>query len=112
MTVKKYRKLPVEIEAVQFTGGAEQASEIIDWIIANGGTAHWTEAHEGLLPGDPSVLGGDHDGYRATPEGITVHTLEGHMFGGVGWWFLRGIAGEFYPCDPDVFKDSYEEVGE
>lgn len=26
----------------------------------------------------------------------------------VGHWIICGIAGEFYPCDPDVFEKTYE----
>ena len=27
-----------------------------------------------------------------------------------GDWIIRGVQGEFYPCDPDVFADTYEEI--
>lgn len=27
----------------------------------------------------------------------------------VGHWVIRGMKGEFYPCDPEVFAAKYEE---
>ena len=29
-----------------------------------------------------------------------------------GDWIIRGVKGEFYPCKPDVFSMTYEEVVE
>ncbi len=97
-----YRKLPVEIEAVRFTGGAEAASHIIDWIIANDGTARW---HEELPPSDIDA------GWSGTqPEHIAIDTLEGTMRALAGWWVIRGVKGEFYPCEPGIFAATYEAV--
>ena len=28
-----------------------------------------------------------------------------------GWWFIRGVEGEFYPCKPSVFAATYEDAG-
>jgi hypothetical protein len=39
-----------------------------------------------------------------------IPTLEGAMEVTPGDWVIRGIKGEFYPCKPDVFADSYEEA--
>jgi hypothetical protein len=39
---------------------------------------------------------------------ITIATLEGVMTGWTGWWLIMGIKGEFYPCDGDVFRQSYD----
>lgn len=41
---------------------------------------------------------------------IKIFTLEGLMTAKPGWWIIKGIEGEFYSCDPEVFKKSYEEV--
>ena len=41
---------------------------------------------------------------------ITVHTLEGDMVANEGDYIIKGIKGEFYPCKPDIFKETYEEV--
>lgn len=41
---------------------------------------------------------------------ITIKTLEGDMHASVGDYIIKGVNGEFYPCKPDVFEKSYEEV--
>ncbi len=37
-----------------------------------------------------------------------VRTKEGIMKGNKGDWLIMGIKGEFYPCKPDIFKETYE----
>ena len=93
----------VIIEAVQFTGGAMNANRIIDWVLEHDGTATWMEAHEAWVH-----EGGD-EGYAASPEQMTIRTLEGNMKAPVGWWIIRGLEGEFYPCAPSIFEAKYEE---
>lgn len=44
------------------------------------------------------------------PSAFAVETLEGVMQGNPGDYLIRGIAGEFYPCDKAIFEASYEEV--
>ncbi len=39
-----------------------------------------------------------------------IHTLEGPMHVSDGDWIIKGIAGEFYPCKPDIFEATYEAV--
>lgn len=34
------------------------------------------------------------------------------MFASVGDWIIRGVKGEIYPCKPDIFESTYEEVHE
>ena len=41
---------------------------------------------------------------------VMVHTLEGIMWGQPGDWLITGIAGEQYPCKPDIFEATYELV--
>ena len=41
-----------------------------------------------------------------------IDTLEGEMTVSVGDYVIKGINGEFYPCKPDVFLRTYEEVQE
>jgi len=43
-------------------------------------------------------------------SGIEIATLEGVMRADVGDWIIRGVAGEFYPCKPDIFAATYEPV--
>jgi uncharacterized protein YegP (UPF0339 family) len=90
---ERFRKKPVEIEAVRFTGGAVQATSIIEWVLANGGTARY---HDGPV------------------EGIAVDTIDGGTsYVYVGSWMMRGTQGEFYPCVNEAFEESFERlVGE
>lgn len=80
-----YRKRPIVVEAVQFTG--DNCIEIIRFM---GGP--WTNL--ALHNTDSPV----------------IHTLEGEMTASPGDWIIRGVKGEFYPCKPDVFTQTYEPV--
>ena len=84
----RYTKRPVTIEAVQFDGTPESAAAIMKWVDSAGGTS------------------------RYSGESLTIVTLEGDMKAAPGWWVIRGLAGEHYPCDPDVFAKSYEPAEE
>ena len=83
----KYRKKPVTVEAVQWDGTPEDATPIINWILDTGErAAHWDEGR------------------------IYINTLEGTMAAEPGDYVIRGVAGEFYPCKPDIFEATYEPV--
>lgn len=86
----RYRKKPVEIEAVQFTGTGESCTEITEF------------------------LGGSHSGNQrwnsTTNTGGVILTLEGEMAFAPGDWIIKGVAGEFYPCRDDIFAATYEAV--
>ena len=45
-----------------------------------------------------------------TNEEVYIQTLEGVMKANPGDWIIRGVKGELYPCKPDVFEATYEEV--
>lgn len=82
-----FRKKPVIIEARRF--------DSLEW---NDALLLWIEAHGG-------------HGY-ATPSAIAIETLEGTMHAVVGDWIIKGVAGEFYPCKPDIFEATYEAIVE
>ncbi|MFD6149360.1 hypothetical protein [Streptomyces sp. NPDC060243] len=84
----RYRKKPVEIEAVCWDGTSEGATRIIDWVLAGGATAAYTCA-------DPERCS-RHDG--DSPHSISIATLEGTMRAGLGDWIIKGVQGEFYPA--------------
>jgi hypothetical protein len=80
---KRYRKKPVVIEAMRFQPSShDRAFEIEVW----GGKANIDVADHGLY----------------------VKTLEGRMHVSGGDYVIRGVAGEFYPCKPDIFEATYE----
>lgn len=41
---------------------------------------------------------------------LKIETLEGMMIANVGYYIIKGVNGEFYPCKPDIFKKTYELV--
>jgi hypothetical protein len=45
-----------------------------------------------------------------TPTAIHIYTLEGVMKADFDDWVIRGVKGELYPCKPDIFWETYEEV--
>lgn len=81
---RRYRKLPVVIEALQWTGRNWMAATDFD----PAARAHPDHAHSLLIP-----------------------TLEGEMTASPGDWLIRGVSGEVYPCKPDIFSQTYEAAG-
>jgi hypothetical protein len=45
-------------------------------------------------------------------EGIAISTREGTMRASMGDWVIKGVQGEFYPCKPDIFQQTYEPVSD
>lgn len=41
-------------------------------------------------------------------NGISINTLEGTMLASEGDFIIRGVKGEYYPCKPDIFEQTYE----
>lgn len=78
--IARYRKKPVEIEAVQWTG------------------ENWQEIKD-FAGSDVSFDGR-----------LYVFTLEGTLKVDIGDYIIKGVKGEFYPCKPDVFERTYEPV--
>lgn len=81
----RYRKKPVEIEAVQYRG-----NNFIELLKFAGAAARFTGGYE------------RHE--------LILHTPEGDMHASVGDYIIKGVGGEFYPCKPDIFKKTYEKV--
>ena len=42
---------------------------------------------------------------------LKIQTLEGEMTATLGDWIIKGVKGEFYPCKPDIFTQTYEAIG-
>lgn len=78
--VAKFRKKPVVIEAVQFTGNFTEIEQFV------GGDAEFRDGQ------------------------LLVATLEGPLHAANGDWIIKGVKGEFYPCKPDIFEATYEPV--
>lgn len=97
-----FRKRPVVIEAVQYT---ERVSRV-GW---GHDVPEWLDAayEEGVLTNVADGIGGE-AGWK-NPR-LLVKTLEGKMTALPGDWIIRGVAGEIYPCKPDIFEQTYEPV--
>lgn len=86
--IKEYRKRPVTVRAVKWTG--DNFDEIREFV-----------------KGQPLTL------YKNT-YGLTrlvVETLEGDMRAEVGDYIICGVRGEYYSCKPDIFSETYEVIG-
>lgn len=80
MSARRYRKLPVVIEAMHFESD-DCGAAIASWC---GGTN------------------------ERRPDQIQIETREGVMTADLGDYVIRGVQGEFYPCKPDIFEATYE----
>lgn len=100
---KQYRKKPVTIEAMQWDGTAAGATPIINWILKTGTRSARFDDNEKHIPGPGR-------GITTIRERIDVDTLEGTVSALPGDWIIRGVSNEHYPCKPDIFAQTYEEV--
>ena len=81
-----YTKKPVTIEAMQFTN--ETKDQVFNFITCN------------------KQADFDEDGIPI----LKIQTLEGIMTARFGDYVIKGVNGEFYPCKPDIFHKTYDEV--
>ena len=86
--MQKFVKKPVVIEAIQYNG--ENIEAIEDFVGKKLST---------VMSSDVDVK-------------LIIPTLEGYMKALKGDYIIKGIKGEFYPCKPDVFKQSYNMIKE
>lgn len=101
--IKKYRKKPIAIEAIQYTG--ENLEEVKAFCpIAE--IVQMVKFGIKVLK-DEGFTKDQYKGYK-----LCISTLEGDMEVSVGDYVIKGIQGEFYPCKPDIFEQTYEEVEE
>ena len=100
MKPQSFRKKPVVIQAIQLLW--ENWNDICDFVPFEYGTKGCYIDQEGMptedYPGENSKLG------------MVIHTLEGNHLAVEGDWIICGVAGEFYPCKPDIFEQTYERV--
>jgi len=92
----KYRKKPVVIEAIQWTG--ENIEEIMKFI-----ESPFTYEKSTIYCTEKFIYDG---------KELKINTLEGIMTANIGDYIIKGVNGEFYPCKPDIFEKTYEEVEE
>jgi len=86
----KFRKKPVVIEAIQLP--IEEDADLTAF-------HKWSDQV------------GFYNNYYSERHGdMLITTLEGDMAAHPGDWIIKGVAGEFYPCKPDIFELTYEPV--
>jgi len=86
--IKKYRKKPLVIEAMQFT--PKNREQVFRFI--------YSDLSEDAVAG-----------FLVMNLPLVIETLEGDMTVNYGDYVIKGIQGEFYPCKPDIFLETYED---
>lgn len=57
----------------------------------------------------PKEIKDNVEDFRLTQDGyLQIKTLEGNMLASKGDYIIKGVQGEYYPCKPDIFKQTYE----
>lgn len=80
----KFKKKPVVIEAIQWKG--DNTNQIRDFV------------------GDSLTK------FEYSGNYIGIETLEGTMRADINDYIIKGVKGEFYPCKPDIFEQTYDKV--
>ena len=83
----RYRKKPIEINAIQFLGDDKNIKECMDFC--------------------PALMCQTY-GLNKANNTFMIKTLEGNMTCSKGDWIVEGINGEFYPIKNDIFEKTYE----
>ena len=91
--MQKYRKKPVEIDAVQLH--MFNMDSLIEQMRRDGYEV------ESFSQPPMRVI-----------SGLKIKTLEGTMQANFGDWIIKGVQGEYYPCKPDIFEKTYDLVSE
>jgi hypothetical protein len=94
----RYKKKPVEIEAVQWTG--QNHREMYDFLTEN------------LFDKEYMTVSGEnfYIDHSKVEGGLIIKTLEGEHIATIGDYIIRGVKGEYYPCKEDIFNQTYEKV--
>lgn len=95
--MSKFRKKPVEIEAVQYQGGSDRDGYFFAEM-----KPQWLADAFSVQPGHVGSV------WRKVDGTLRIATLEGEMVAQPGDWIIQGVQGELYPCKPDIFAATYE----
>lgn len=93
---KKYQKKPVVVEAIQYTG--DNLEEVQEFATVEK-PSFFQEIAEEDRSDDPEQIAEVWDKLHGTWVGVYLND-----------WIIKGIKGEFYPCNSEVFSETYEEV--
>ena len=92
----KYRKKPIVIEAMQWTG--KNHRPMFDFLKGT--------KDEYMSPSGKNFRI-DHSRIEG---GLIIKTLEGEFGASIGDFIIKGVNGEYYPCKPDIFEKTYETL--
>ena len=91
--VKFYRKKPMVIQALQWTGS--NFSEIAAFMKCD--NPDYFDASSNCK-------------FYAKGDELVIKTLEGDMVAPANSYIIRGVQGEYYPCKENIFLETYETV--
>lgn len=91
----RFRKKPVEIDAIQWFVNGDHPAVVAGWKDADG-------VVYGAVRPEFNIHG--------KSKCFAIKTLEGWHEVAPGDWIIRGVKGELYPCKPDIFAATYEVV--
>lgn len=97
--ITKYKKKPVIIEAIQLKGDSKTIKECLEFM---GQSVNEDLTIERNKFEDYCVI--------VNEKGMKISTLEGEMTASINDYIIKGIKGEFYPCKPDIFEQTYEQA--
>lgn len=110
----KYRKKQIVIEATQWFVNGDHPKDCRGVFQREDGTSFAGEGHVVRYYRSP-----DDDGQRRCEHCDKImhnhgwiDTLEGGHNVCPGDWIITGVKGEHYPCKPDIFEQTYDEVKE
>lgn len=90
----KYRKKPVVIDAFRWTGDIDQTEDPV-WLV------------DAIKANTAIVVDGE------VPElYLWDADMKRWVVAAPGWWIIKGVKNEIYPCEPSVFDATYESVVE
>jgi hypothetical protein len=97
--MKRYRKKPIEVEVQRWTG--QNHIQMYNFL----------ESQSANYDKDIKDQGANFyiDHFKVS-GGLVIKTLEGEHKASIGDYIIKGIKGEFYPCKPEIFEQTYEEV--
>lgn len=99
----KYRKKPVVVDAIQFVLISETPCKF-------GTHKEYNSVEIGSFIGGIVRFPTHPNGTKEGRHCVEINTLEGVMTGDIGDYIIKGVAGEFYPCKPEIFEATYEAV--
>lgn len=116
---KTYRKKPVTVQAMRmpdaYPEGVDPASDGYSRTVQAAAVYYWVESSTaGSFDSMPCIEGREpwpKSGVSIDPRDgrMVIATLEGGHWVDPGDYVIRGVAGEFYPCKPGIFYQTYEQ---